>query len=63
MAIGVIITIGWVIAVICLGLFRSWWADGDSSFSYTSDPDAESSTSKLVVRLTGAGLGLGCAAA
>ncbi|KID84305.1 hypothetical protein MGU_08507 [Metarhizium guizhouense ARSEF 977] len=62
MAIGIVITIGWVVAVICLGLFRSWWADGGSTFTYASDPDEERAAGDVVVRLTAAGLGLGCAA-
>jgi hypothetical protein len=62
MGIGLIITIGWAIAVICLGLFRSWWDNGSSSFSYTSDPDSKSTPGSTVVRLTTAGLVLGCVA-
>ncbi|OAA34503.1 hypothetical protein NOR_08448 [Metarhizium rileyi] len=63
MAIGVMIAIGWVIAVICLGLFRSWWADGSSTFSYESDPDSETRAEHTVVALTATGLALGCVAA
>ncbi|KHN96002.1 uncharacterized protein MAM_06107 [Metarhizium album ARSEF 1941] len=62
MAVGIIITLGWVIAVVCLALFRDWWGDG-RIFSYTTSPESDSSRGRLVARLTAAGLGLGCAAA
>ncbi|KAG6005813.1 hypothetical protein E4U21_007585 [Claviceps maximensis] len=64
MVIGVLITIGFGIAVLCLGLFRQWWADSESSFNYYANnlDDNKSPNEKLVIGLTIAGLSLGCVA-
>ncbi|KAK2603982.1 hypothetical protein QQS21_003818 [Conoideocrella luteorostrata] len=61
MVIGVLITIGFGIAVICCGLFKRWWGTQDSTFSYSDDPEtSKSSDEMLVINLTTAGLALGC---
>ncbi|KAG5938672.1 hypothetical protein E4U53_007963 [Claviceps sorghi] len=64
MVIGVLITIGFGIAIICLGLFRQWWANNDSGFSSDDfdDDEHKSGNEKLVTRLTITGLVLGCVA-
>ncbi|KAG5999132.1 hypothetical protein E4U43_002265 [Claviceps pusilla] len=64
MVIGVLITIGFAIADICLGLFRQWWADSESGFNYFADnlDDNKSPNEKIIINLTIAGLSLGCLA-
>ena len=60
MVIGVLITIGFGIAVICLGLFKRWWGTNESTFSYADDPgDDQSPDETLISNLTIAGLSLG----
>ncbi|KAG5928071.1 hypothetical protein E4U42_001309 [Claviceps africana] len=62
MVIGVLIIIGFGIAILCLGLFRQWWANNDSGFSSDDfdDDEHKSRNEKLVTKLTIAGLVLGC---
>ncbi|KZZ92215.1 hypothetical protein AAL_06425 [Moelleriella libera RCEF 2490] len=62
MVIGLLITIGFAIAVLCCGLFKQWWSSLDSQLSYSSDFDTSGANNRLVVNLTLAGLVLGCVA-
>ncbi|KAG5981473.1 hypothetical protein E4U55_002896 [Claviceps digitariae] len=64
MVIGVVITVGFGIAVLCLGLFRQWWADSESNFNYFANnlDDNKSPNEKLIINMTVAGLSLGCVA-
>ncbi|KAG6027891.1 hypothetical protein E4U40_001305 [Claviceps sp. LM458 group G5] len=63
MVIGVLITIGYGIAVICLGLFRPWWANGEGGYSHDhSEHVWLAPNNGLIIDLTLAGLVLGCLA-
>ncbi|KAG5933706.1 hypothetical protein E4U60_004322 [Claviceps pazoutovae] len=61
MIIGVLITIGYGIAVICLGLFRPWWANGQGGYSHDHSENVWLAPNNgLIIDLTLAGLVLGC---
>ncbi|KAG6060516.1 hypothetical protein E4U32_003448 [Claviceps aff. humidiphila group G2b] len=63
MIIGVLITIGYGIAVICLGLFRPWWANGQGGYNHDhSEHVWLVPNNGLIIDLTLAGLVLGCLA-